>query len=176
MLPAQSPLEVKHGIARPGGAQPLLQSVCVLLPKAGSARTCVISDGIPSVLFVFPFSSFLPASAVFSMSFFLPVNTLTYYFLKNLISFPANSPSDMASQSFSIFCIALWETFCFFSSPIYMLDLRGFCLVFRRNVMGIVALLSFCRQVSFVQDQRTVQYLLALGEVELLGNKGEPNG
>lgn len=33
-------------------------SVSVFLPKAGSARTCVISDGIPRVLFVFPFSSY----------------------------------------------------------------------------------------------------------------------
>lgn len=58
-----------------------------------------------------------------------------------------------------------------------MLNLPGYCLVFRMDFGGNSTLaLNLCRQVSFVQDQGAVQYLLALGELELLGSKGETKG
>lgn len=121
------------------GQEGLSHSCCqsVFLPKAGSACTCVISDGrLRVLLYSHSPVTFLPAFAVFSMSFFLLGNALTYYFLKNLILFPANSPSGMASQSLSaLFSLLCGRPNCFFASPVCKLDLPGFCLVFGRNVV-----------------------------------------
>lgn len=70
LAPCSKPPWSWRWTARPGGTQALL-SVSVFLPKAGSAHTSVISDGILRVLFVFPFSSYFSSAAfaVFSMSF-----------------------------------------------------------------------------------------------------------
>lgn len=91
----------------------------VFLPKAGSARTCVISDGTLPILSVFPFSlTFLTASAVFSMSFFLLGNAFTYFSEESYLISCKLSLCYGKSVSFSIFFIALWETYCFSASPI----------------------------------------------------------
>lgn len=89
---AQNPFEVKHGIARPKGTQPLLESS--FLPRAGSARTFVISDGcfrafsIPlCLLLFFLLLLFSPSSHFFPPSQYM---LLFNSFLRNLISFPPN--------------------------------------------------------------------------------------
>jgi len=66
------------------------------------------------------------------------------YVLKNPISLPPSCLSVWYAQSVSlpVFFIAFQGTYFFSASPTYVLALPGFCLVFLKNLMEIVSLVS----------------------------------
>lgn len=104
LLPVQSPLEVKHRTAWPGGAQPLLLPVCVPAQGRISSYLCHLWWQTPCT-FCIPIllSLFFLFLLSFPWVFFLLGNTLTYYFLKHLIFLPLVWPVNLFQHFFHCF-------------------------------------------------------------------------